>query len=507
MRGTDAVAAHRTEPAAPDTGFPAPTLAVVVPALNEARYLPALLTSLRAQTRPPDEVVVADAGSVDDTVAVATALGARVIRGGMPAVGRNAGASATTGDLLLFLDADVVPAPDFIARALAEFAARRLDIATAPVVPLEQHWDLRLGYGLTEAYLHAVERVSPHAVGACILVRRALHERLGGFDETLALAEDHDYVRRGARLGRFAVLTGVHIPTSMRRLLAQGRTRYVRALVASELRTLTGRPIHRLPPGYVLGGLPGTSRSTPTTRRARGRHLRRILARPTVEVQGDAIALAALSSVLAVGAASTRSPWARVVVPAAEAVAAASGVVALQPLLHERSFGRFFSATVATADRDLRDASGVVLARAGEDLVCEFHAVHHLRELAALRRRGRRGRLTARLEILTGIRALADAFDDPGYRDVAALVARAGVARALLRIGFVEVPAPALDPANRLEKRVLDRRIGPGTSSPPDCMVAMPRSRWDEPGTRALLDDWIARTREDLAHVTREETR
>jgi len=201
------------------------------------------------------------------------------------------------------------------------------------------------------------------------------------------------------------------------------------------------------------------------------RRWRRILARPSTEVQGDAIALAA----------------------AAGAVAAASALVALRTVAHERPYGRFLSTTVATAAFDVRDAAGALLARAGEDEIVEVHAVRHLRELARLRRRGDAGRLTARLEIYEGLRAFADDFADPRYARATAIVARAGVARSLLRLGFVEAPAPRLDLANRLEKALLARRIG--ARALPDCLVVMPRRDWEAPRTRELLDAWLRRWR------------
>lgn len=237
-------------------GDASPTVSVVVPALNEAVLLPGLLDALAAQTTPPHEVVVADAGSHDDTVGIARGRGVRVVAGGLPAAGRNAGAAASSGDLILFLDADVRPGVRFVERAVREFLARDLDAATAPLVPLESGWDFRLVYALVAHGLQAAARVRPHAVGACILVRRGLHDRLGGFDETLALAEDHDYAQRAAQAGRFGVLRTVRIPTSMRRVRHLGRLRYARIIAASELRLLRGRPVHRLPAGYDLGGDP-----------------------------------------------------------------------------------------------------------------------------------------------------------------------------------------------------------------------------------------------------------
>ena len=200
------------------------------------------------------------------------------------------------------------------------------------------------------------------------------------------------------------------------------------------------------------------------------RRWRRILARPSTEVQGDAIALAAVAG----------------------AVVVASALVALRTVRQERPYGRFLSTTVATASFDIRDAAGSLLARAGEDEIVELHVVRHLRHLAALRQQGERGRLAARLEIFTGLRAFAEDFGDPRYARATAVVARAGVARALLRLGFSEVPAPRLDLANRVEKWLLALRTG-GRASLLDCLVVMPRAQWVHPRTRARLDAWIRR--------------
>ena len=69
-----------------------------------------LLESLRNQSRPPREIVVADSGSTDGTVEIARAAGATVVKGERkgPGEGRNRGAEAARGDVLLFLDADCV---------------------------------------------------------------------------------------------------------------------------------------------------------------------------------------------------------------------------------------------------------------------------------------------------------------------------------------------------------------------------------------------------------------
>lgn len=103
------------------------TVSVVVPTRDEATRLPRLLTALAAD--PPDQLLVVDDGSTDGTAALATAAGATVLPSDPPPgwTGKSAacwtGAQHADGEVLVFLDADVEPAPGFVG-ALAAAAAR-----------------------------------------------------------------------------------------------------------------------------------------------------------------------------------------------------------------------------------------------------------------------------------------------------------------------------------------------------------------------------------------------
>src|SRR4030081_2286608 len=85
------------------------TISAIVCAYNEARYLPACLFSLLAQTRPPDEILVINNASTDETAAVARAA-PRVRVGEEPAKGlvvaRETARRVATGEILAFMDAD-----------------------------------------------------------------------------------------------------------------------------------------------------------------------------------------------------------------------------------------------------------------------------------------------------------------------------------------------------------------------------------------------------------------
>lgn len=226
------------------------TLTVVIPTLNEAERLPLLLALLAEQTRPPEAVVVADAGSTDATRELATAAGAIVVDGGKPAVGRNAGATVATTDLILFFDADNQPGPDWIERAVAEFEERELACAAGQVEPLERDAANIFACEVVNLYLQLMQYVVPHAPGFCILVRRAIHEQIGGFDETVVLAEDHEYVQRASSVGKFRILRSAPMPTSMRRIEKEGLVTLSFKYLYSEMFVLQGKPIKEIPFEY-----------------------------------------------------------------------------------------------------------------------------------------------------------------------------------------------------------------------------------------------------------------
>src|SRR5437762_5162884 len=88
-------------------------ISVIVPTLNEAEWLPGTLSHVQAN-QATHEILVVDGGSSDETVALANAAGARVIRSPQSrrAVQMNLGARQARGDVFLFLHADTWIGPD-----------------------------------------------------------------------------------------------------------------------------------------------------------------------------------------------------------------------------------------------------------------------------------------------------------------------------------------------------------------------------------------------------------
>ena len=152
-------------------------LSIVIPTLNEENYLPRLLNCLKKQKFKDYEIIVADADSKDKTREIAKSFGCRVVKGGLPSAGKNAGARISKGNLILFLDADVLLPDNFFENTLKEFKERKLCITTFCLVPISKSRIPKILFNILYNYpLRIFEKRWAHgAMG--ILVKKGLHNR------------------------------------------------------------------------------------------------------------------------------------------------------------------------------------------------------------------------------------------------------------------------------------------------------------------------------------------
>ena len=167
-----------------------PTLSLLIPAYNAARFLPRLLSSAKSQTEPFDEIWVYDDCSTDDTGEVAKAWGARVIRGDVNvgcSAGKNALAARAKTDWLHFHDADDSLLPNFGALAHKWIARDTHDVVLFAYSRREDQTDEDIGIVRfdrlaleTDARAYAIRQlINPF----CGLYRRDAFVEAGGYDE------------------------------------------------------------------------------------------------------------------------------------------------------------------------------------------------------------------------------------------------------------------------------------------------------------------------------------
>lgn len=200
-------------------------ISVVIPTLNAAAWLPRsfgclMPAAMRGALR---EVIVADGGSTDETVAIADAAGARVVRA---QCGRGhqlgEGASAAKGDWLLFLHADTVLGPGWEDEAMAfiENSSLEKPRAAAFRFALDDVGSKARGLEKLVALRCALFALPYGDQG--LLIPSRLYRRLGGY-KPIALMEDVDFVRRIG--GRRLVMLKSRAVTSAERFRREGYVR------------------------------------------------------------------------------------------------------------------------------------------------------------------------------------------------------------------------------------------------------------------------------------------
>ncbi|MBV8550851.1 MAG: glycosyltransferase family 2 protein [Acidobacteriaceae bacterium] len=205
------------------------SVSAIIPTWNRADLLESILTNLAAQTRPPEQVIVVDNGSTDDSPLVVRRHGADLVafpenRGFATAV--NQGIRRAKSDWVLILNNDVVMEPDWLARLLATARETGAQFAAGKLLQMRDNrridgsWDLvsraayawRCGYGRPDGAVWSVRRKISFAPMTAALFRREIFERIGYLETRFeSYYEDVDFGVRCALAG----IEGVYEPAAV----------------------------------------------------------------------------------------------------------------------------------------------------------------------------------------------------------------------------------------------------------------------------------------------------
>lgn len=227
-----------------------PALSIIIPVLNEEKYLPTLLTDLSRQTYTDFEVVVVDGRSKDRTVEKANHFAHRlpkltILNSDLSNVchQRNLGAAAASADLILFMDADNrlptyflqgikyrldLTDPDIFTTWICAEENSSNSLAIATIINL--YFDLQKGTD------------NPPTIEAMLGFKKEVFNKLKGFNPKLAINEGNDIVRKAIKKGfHFELFRDPTYSFSLRRLRKQGTIRMIGTVSQLEIGRLLGR--------------------------------------------------------------------------------------------------------------------------------------------------------------------------------------------------------------------------------------------------------------------------
>lgn len=197
-----------------------PLVSFVIPCYNERDYLESCLASISRQMADPAsfEVIVVDNGSRDGTRELAASLGARVLlnerRGA--AASRNLGAREAKGDLLAFVDADCLLAPEWLPTLSGHLAGSRTAAAAAPALPVQgdMTW-VETAWAQVFVCMNRRSQSGVHCVSnlasSNLLIVKSYFDQVGGFDEALLSCEDYDLSQRLLKHGTLVLDDNVYV--------------------------------------------------------------------------------------------------------------------------------------------------------------------------------------------------------------------------------------------------------------------------------------------------------
>jgi glycosyltransferase involved in cell wall biosynthesis len=228
-----------------------PTLSIVIPTLNEERYISRLLDDIISSKTNGDviEIIVSDNGSLDNTINIVEKYSdtyskehqnkfpkVRLVHARKKGVAfaRNHGALHSNGEYIFFLDADQRLNKNFIANTLSELKTRELDAGSFYFKPGNskqesnniKYIDQLIFFGYNNLIFRPMQYILPIACGgAGIISKRDAHQKIGGFKTGIEIGEDMDYVIKIAKMGKFRMLNCECSRFDMRRFEEEHRWR------------------------------------------------------------------------------------------------------------------------------------------------------------------------------------------------------------------------------------------------------------------------------------------
>ena len=201
-------------------------LSVIIPTKNEENNISNLLDCLNKQTFNKFDIFISDAGSTDNTIKKISNHSLinkiKILKGGLPSVGRNIGSKESNSEFLLFMDADTtIKDNKLIEKSIILMINKKLDLVTT-YISCRNNSIVKFIYLLNNTFQLISKLDKPYSTGMYFMIRKEKFNELGGFNENDQYAEDYNLSRK-INKNKFGIINS-HIYSDDRRFKKLGYT-------------------------------------------------------------------------------------------------------------------------------------------------------------------------------------------------------------------------------------------------------------------------------------------
>lgn len=239
-----------------------PYFSIIIPTLNEEKFLPKLFADLAKQKFVDFETIIIDGYSEDATLEIASSaqpqLKATIYKVKKRSVSyqRNFGTTKAHGKYLIFLDADARVDKSFLRKLWAETNKSQSLMYIPSIFPQDKSYQDIVVFKIVNFFIEISQTVGkPFSSGGSMIINRDFFSFLGGFNEKLFLSEDHEIIQRAKNQGVSAkFLKNIRVLISLRRMDREGRLDIYSKYIIATIHTYRNGGIDKKIFDYKMGG-------------------------------------------------------------------------------------------------------------------------------------------------------------------------------------------------------------------------------------------------------------
>jgi glycosyltransferase involved in cell wall biosynthesis len=208
-------------------------ISVIIPTLNEEKYIENCLISFKKQNFKDFEIIVSDGLSIDNTVKIAKKYADKVVSSKDKSIGdgRNKGAKIAKGKILLFVDADTIVKSDLLVKIKEVMKNKNVIGLTTKITSKEKlsSFDF-IAFKIYNYFVRAslfLSFITPQIPGVCLCIKKSIFDKIGGFNVNMKTCEDLEFCERAKKYGKFLYLNDTFVKTSIRRMRNLGRLKFI----------------------------------------------------------------------------------------------------------------------------------------------------------------------------------------------------------------------------------------------------------------------------------------